>query len=281
MQEPVPLREDNRKTIPQIREKLSWVPVKLGLHANGNEIGCATGFFYAHNKRTFLVTNWHVVTGINPNTSTVLHSGGAVPDTLALCVSGTKTTANGGQGVRWTWRNLSLLDSDNKPIWTEHPTYGRKVDIVAIPLSGLDETAIRPANAQDLDLEKLRLYPSMATFVLGFPRGMSGGGHFPIWKRATIATEPELDIDGLPRLYIDTATREGMSGAPVYAQEVGYWLPDGTTDPDQGSFGKGMSFIGIYSGRIGAEDEFKAQLGIVWKESALLTTVAAVPPKVA
>jgi len=42
-------------------------------------------------------------------------------------------------------------------------------------------------------------------------------------------------------------------------------------------FGKGRRFVGVYSGRLGAEDEFKAQLGIVWKESALISLVESVP----
>ena len=165
---------------------------------------------------------------------------------------------------------------DKKPIWTEHPTYGRRFDAVAIPL-GIDGTRIIPANAESLDLDKIRVYPSMDTFVVGFPRGMSGGGHFPIWKRATIATEPDVDLDGLPRFYIDTATREGMSGSPVYAQEVGYWLPEGESDRGKALIGKGRRFVGVYSGRLGADDEFKAQLGIVWKESALIPLVESVP----
>ena len=68
-----------------------------------------------------------------------------------------------------------------------------------------------------------------------------------------------------------------MSGSPVYAQEVGYWLPEGETEFDKASIGKGRRFVGIYSGRLGAEDEFKAQLGIVWKESALIELVESVP----
>lgn len=30
-----------------------------------------------------------------------------------------------------------------------------------------------------------------------------------------------------------------------------------------------MEFIGVYSGRIGADDEFKAQLGKVWKKRVI------------
>jgi hypothetical protein len=78
----------------------------------------------------------------------------------------------------------------------------------------------------------------------------------------------------LPKLYIDSATREGMSGAPVYAQESGFWLPKGKTLPEDGCFGKGYCFLGIYSGRVG-EDSFLAQLGVVWKEEAILDIIRA------
>jgi hypothetical protein len=39
--------------------------------------------------------------------------------------------------------------------------------------------------------------------------------------------------------------------------------------------GKGRAFIGTYAGRLGAEDEFKAQLGIVWKTAAIEAAIAA------
>ena len=35
------------------------------------------------------------------------------------------------------------------------------------------------------------------------------------------------------------------------------------------------SFLGVYSGRIGAEDNFKAQLGIVWKKTVIEEILAA------
>jgi hypothetical protein len=34
-------------------------------------------------------------------------------------------------------------------------------------------------------------------------------------------------------------------------------------------------FVGVYSGRVGAEDEFKAQLGVVWKTSVLDEIISA------
>lgn len=265
--------------IPQIREALSWVPLKLETSANGQELSIATGFFYQHNGRSFLITNFHVVSGCDPNTGFILHPPGIVPDTLILYVATSTTQQASPRMVQWKRKQLSLYTEGDalKPIWTEHPEQGRRLDVVAIPLSELEETCIKAANAPELGLEPIRIYPSMEAFVIGYPRGMSGGGHFPIWKRATIATEPDFDLDGLPRFYVDTATREGMSGSPVYAQEVGYWLPEGETDQNKASIGKGRRFVGIYSGRLGAEDEFKAQLGIVWKESALIERVESVP----
>ena len=267
--------------IPQIREALSWVPLKLKPSVNGNELSVATGFFYEHRGRSFLITNYHVVSGRHPETGAVLDSSGLCPDSIVLGVAtdSGKHEQSGAQLLQWKWRTLSLFTQDEpaKPIWTVHPEHGSRFDAVAIPLSGLEDTCITPANGDKLDLDKIRIYPSMEAFVLGYPRGMSGGGHFPIWKRATIATEPDFDLDGLPRFYIDTATREGMSGSPVYAQEVGYWLPEGETDQGKASIGKGRRFVGVYSGRLGADDEFKAQLGIVWKESALISLIESVP----
>ena len=47
--------------IPQIREAMSWVPVRLKPSRGGKQLSVATGFFYEHNGRTFLVTNYRIV----------------------------------------------------------------------------------------------------------------------------------------------------------------------------------------------------------------------------
>ena len=98
-------------------------------------------------------------------------------------------------------------------------------------------------------------------FVLGFPLGIRKTGLFPIWKRASIATEYGFDINGVPSFLVDTATREGMSGAPVIWRAGGkYRRPSGALTIG----GSGTQVLGIYSGRhVGKLDE--AQLGIVWK----------------
>jgi hypothetical protein len=256
--------------VPTITEDLNFVPVKLRFLFEETELAIGTGFFYRfQDSSTHLVTNWHNVTGRHPETNELLHSKGGIPDKIVIGIP--RTVEQGPpKKLAWDWKNIWLHDDGEKqcPAWNEHPTFGRRVDVVTISISELEVTAIIPANDPTLKLDRLRLYPSLDVFVLGFPKGMSGGAHFPIWKRGSIATEPDIDIDGLPKLFIDTATREGMSGAPVYAQEAGYWMPEGSEQSKDAVFGKGRRFLGIYSGRVG-DDSFQAQLGIVWKPSAI------------
>lgn len=120
----------------------------------------------------------------------------------------------------------------------------------------------------------------MDVFVLGFPLGWTGGAKYPIWKRASLASEPLFDLDGLPKMYIDTATRQGMSGSPVFAKDSGNFFLEGsdTSDPLQMKMGEAYRFLGVYSGRIGDDnnkDAFSAQLGIVWKENVIKEIIEA------
>jgi hypothetical protein len=106
-------------------------------------------------------------------------------------------------------------------------------------------------------------------FVLGYPRGLTGGAILPIWKRGTVATEPMFDHNQLPRFLIDTATREGMSGAPVIARANSGSYRNAAGVPVLAMRAHGLApptkFIGIYSGRIPGAIDLEAQVGIVWK----------------
>ena len=53
--------------------------------------------------------------------------------------------------------------------------------------------------------------------VIGYPYGQVGGP-FPIWSKGFIASEPDLDIAGLPVFLIDCRSRPGQSGSPVWAR---------------------------------------------------------------
>jgi hypothetical protein len=60
----------------------------------------------------------------------------------------------------------------------------------------------------------LRIRVGMEVFILGYPFGASPPA-FPVWKRGTIASEPDLARLTQGYYLVDTASRPGMSGAPV------------------------------------------------------------------
>jgi hypothetical protein len=112
-------------------------------------------------------------------------------------------------------------------------------------------------------------------FVLGFPFGQITGAPAPVWKRGTIALDPTFNPEGLPKMFVDTATREGMSGSVVIARHVivnrGYLKKDGTRS-QLFLYATLDIVLGIYSGRHYPDFE-KAQIGIVWKRRVIEETV--------
>jgi hypothetical protein len=152
-----------------------------------------------------------------------------------------------------------------EPVWLEHPKHGKAVDVVAILLPDYicAQYKIFPINEANLDTQ-FNEWVADDAFVIGYPFSERPLGQFPIWKRASIASEPNLDVDGLPKMYIDTATRPGLSGSPVVMQRIGIHGGTGGVLTGTEIIGRIRNFIGVYSGRVG-NDETKAQLGIVWK----------------
>ena len=215
------------KKVPELRDSLSAVPFRISMCFKDAPIALGTAFTYLYEAQLYLVTNWHNVTGREPGTLRLKSKDAAIPDRLRIEIPVVEELNLGTISMRWSEGDLLLYedvgDFPSKPVWYEHPRYGHKVDVVVIPMNVPEEVAICPANDPKLNLSAVLLRPSLDVFVLGFPRGMTGGAKFPVWKRGSIASEPEIDVDDLPKILIDTATREGMSGSPVYLCQVGYY----------------------------------------------------------
>jgi hypothetical protein len=285
----------NTKAV-EIRDILSYVPLQISMEFNSTNLAIGTAFIYLHKEKPYLVTNWHNITGRDPSSLKSKHSQSAIPNRLYIQIPSVNLDLE-SFSIQWIKHEVKIYaDQGDCPVhatWYEHPRHSHDVDVVVIPLDrdevfdirksmlyiqssdskqgSVDiKTAICAANDPDLNLKQVMLRPSLDVFVLGFPRGMTGGANFPVWKRGSIASEPDIDIDGLPKIFIDTATREGMSGSPVYLYQTGRWISE---EKDQlgnhkAVLGEGRRFIGVYSGRVGA-DSFQAQLGIVWKASVV------------
>lgn len=148
----------------------------------------------------------------------------------------------------------------------------QKADVVAIPLEY--NKIFNPINQNEFIRHDIKMEIGTSVFVLGYPKGINVSG-IPIWKNATIATESYIDVDSIPKIYIDAATRKGMSGAPVIVKpDIGFWTESNSL-VNNGKLAARV--VGIYSGRIpkagtialSEEDVFLSQLGVVYKEKLI------------
>lgn len=260
--------------IVKVTQNLSFVPFQIRLTTvDEKPLATGTAFLYEFEAKNYLVTNWHNVTGKNPHDFSCLSkSSVALPHRMKACVPFESDAGNGKRQFDWRETTLNLYEDDDnnfpkKSCWYVHPEYDHKVDVVVLECDTEGWAAI-PANSGILKLNKLAVQVGMEAFVLGYPIGISGGGGFPLWKRASVASEPDFDMNQLPMFYIDTATKQGMSGSPVYFHQSGMWIEEGKSFPADAILGAGDRFAGIYSGRTDGE-EFFAQIGKVWKEEVI------------
>jgi len=238
------------------------------------EISRSTGFLWSHADENYLVTNWHSVTGVNPFTGKYLSKLGARPNSIRIAMPSRTLGAESGYTV-------PLFDKEGNPRWLVHPTAGEQVDVVGIILPNeagrppnLYPIAAQPLN--EIAWTRLESFVGDELFVTGFPRNLHMHG-LPIWKRATFATEPNLFSDKPQhrQIWIDCASREGMSGSPVIQVARSLYLrPRG--DDDFKNMIHGYNFFGIYSGRLVDPDEdpriddhLAAQIGIVWPRALI------------
>ncbi len=227
-----------------------------------------TGFIHEYDSKLYLITNGHNVTRINPDTNIRIIESAAFPVKIKTKARITPK-ANPNTFVSEFFYIDLYEDVDyKKPKWFVHPTHGYKVDVIAIPFADTKDISehvkLFPINKYKFDNE-FEIEIADDVFILGYPFDITGGKELPIWKRGTISTEPFIDIENLPKFLVDTATRSGMSGSPVIMQRNGFHGFNSDKMTGDEIFGLIKLFAGIYSGRIGAEDNFQTQLGIVWK----------------
>lgn len=251
-----------------ILDSLSYASIPLSLKIkigeNEKEVGSATGFLWKNKDKRFLVTNWHVLSGLDPITKKTPSDR---PDFIEFPILEQKSPF-----IKWERFKINLYKDDDKklPCWLIHNAYGSKVDVALLEINIPDN--LNPVYFNEYPFDNFKVEISDDVFILGFPYRNTGGGNFPIWKRGSIATEPDINLDNLPKTLVDTASREGMSGSPVIFKRQGlHGLIEGNL-ADNSILGQISGFVGIYSGRIkesGDVDNLKAQLGIVWNKSII------------
>lgn len=237
-------------------------------YPDGTTTGTAvmTGFFWRTDSGTFLVTNWHNVTGLNPSTNS---ANGSFSPTHFECECICKSEdANRTVLKSFT---LPLYDMNETPLWKEHPR-GRDVDVVLLPINREAFDNVVPWALNEQDFEEV-WSPRVGDegFIVGYPEGMSGALATPIWKRGSIASEPGLNFEEKPMFLFDTIGNRGLSGSPVIGRDKGILKVDGSAVGASLSdiIGTWEKFIGIYAGRL-SDEGIGSQLGRVWHASVIM-----------
>jgi len=224
---------------------------------NGNVLGTATGFIVRDSGRSFLITNWHVVSGRNPTSGQPSSTTGAVPDAIEVLHN-----SSGGLG-QWVTTLEPLVDASGQPLWLEHPTRRRSCDVVALPLTLTQGVQLYPHVIEASPQISPRVAGGVS--IVGFPFGITAGGALAVWSSGTLASEPDIDFANAPLMLVDSRTRPGQSGSPVILHSSGggmFQMADGSTAITAGDV---TLLLGVYSGRINDQSD----LGMVWKVAAL------------
>jgi hypothetical protein len=260
----------------------------------GEIIATGTAFFYSAGNGDHLVTSWHNVSGKDPFTGNPLSSSRRMP--VSLQANFATWIDNDDPRHFTTVATQFPLYKDGEVCWLEHPTLGSRCDVVAFRTSKPHLTPEFMHNfANKIGFLKVPVTPGGEVFIIGFPSSISVGFGLPIWKSGFIASEPHYDVrwggelapmggmsggTEIPAFFVDALTRQGLSGAPVFARGTGMWDltdPYRDVDPSEPGFwsrddvimhGSKMQFVGLYGGRAPAS-EGEAGLGFVWKEKVI------------
>jgi hypothetical protein len=219
----------------------------------------ATGFTVEHENGAYLITNWHVLAGRNPQTGAPLSPTGAVPATVAIDFHASDLVG------RWRRKRFRLHDDAGSPLWREHPSgvaHPKAVDVVALKIDPRPEGIVWrhfPVRLKDVPIQ---LTVTSRIHVIGFPLGLAVGDNMPIWIGGQLANDPFLDHDRRPAFLVDARTREGMSGSPVIGRSRYI-----RTGKDEIAFvpNEETKFLGVYAGRVHRD----ADIGFVWRSHVL------------
>src|SRR5258706_1588779 len=220
----------------------------------------ASGFFFAREKRLFLVTSRHVV---------IDEKSKHFPDRLEIEIH--LDEANVTQSTGFSM----LLYRDGKSVWRQGRDAASEIDVAVIEIdrAALPKStvlrAFTPAHLQD-SLDEVDVGTSL--LIVGFPLGFHDTlHHLPVVRQAVIASSFGLRFQGQGYFLTDARTHSGTSGAPVVMR-----LPTPPEDDDQEL---PWRLLGVHSARLDMktrDEQLDESLGLncAWYADILLTLTA-------
>lgn len=256
---------DSKETI--IVNQYSMASYYIEMFFDDIKLSNATCFFTKKGEKRYLITNWHVVSGKDADTLQCLNKNAAIPNKIHIYLP---EKADDNETIfDDNFIELDLYDMEGKQVWYDMKKENQMIDVAVIPMkTEIDKYILDIEDAEEPYNENVNLNIADEIYIIGFPFGRIGGV-LPIWKKASVASEPGMDLNDMPYYFADTATKSGMSGSPVILYQR---RPIIIAESMQGKFSRYRTkFVGIYSGRIGANTENKndAQLGRVWKTEVI------------
>jgi len=240
-------------------DSLSFQNLKLELYSSFKKISTATGFIIEKNGKNYLITNLHVFTGVDYFSKAIIDSNQQIPFGIAIWHNAQKLGY-----WQQVWENLY---SENKAKrWIECEINGKVIDLAALPLEYLPkEIKTYPVNFKSFN-DSMLVLPGFSASIIGFSYGLSPDGKIAIWKTGHIASDFDVDANGLPMFMIDATTRPGMSGAMVVLRMMPFFTKKTI------NMGLGTKFLGIYTAQSSQEE-----LGYVIKPIALKALIDKLP----
>jgi Trypsin-like peptidase domain len=244
-------------------DQFTLTTVPLEQYFNDTRLGQGTGFMWKIQEKYYLVTNWHVLSMRDFFTRENLRADAGRPNILRALFN-----MQTGSFDKQRW-DIKIRDDDDKPLWLVHP--GRRVDVAVLPIPFKPEELIislYPLNV--LANARLRVEIGMEVFILGYPFEIAPPA-YPVWKRGSIASEPQL-VQLTDYMLVDTASRPGMSGAPVIRRSwTNHMVEPGVVALVDTPLNR---FIGVYSGRVPTDHPHEAQIGLVWGDYLIHEIIA-------
>ncbi|HTR29425.1 MAG TPA: serine protease [Puia sp.] len=169
----------------------------------------ATGFIIRSKTRNYLVTNYHVVTSKNPWDLSWMDTRMPITPNRIMILQ------NGMELGNHIAKYENLLTSTGDTLWHRTKINNEMVDVVELPLTDTSLTTMYPVD-YTLTTDSILATPTDRVFILGYPLGLKSLSDLPIWKSGYLASEPDLDQEGKPVIWVDDLPWPGMSGSPVY-----------------------------------------------------------------
>jgi hypothetical protein len=201
-----------------------------------------------------------------------LSQHGGIPDRVRF-----RYVTQNPQTFQETEIPLYLDEDRTRPRWLVHPVCGSYFDmaVLVINITNGDVRCVNDA----VPVVEGYAQPGGDVFAIGFPQGISALNVFSVWKRGSIASDPDVLVEGHPKFFVDMAGRGGLSGAPVFRIRQGA-IVEPTAGGQPVGFGEKTEFVGLYSGR--AADQLPAplrtgessDLGFVWRADVILEMLA-------